>query len=70
MSRFIELASKNPAHTIGMSKGVIEVGTPVDLVLFNPNGLTQVAHHHSLYKNETLQGKVIMAIQRDEVTRF
>ncbi len=70
MSRFIELASKNPAQTVGMSKGLIEVGTPVDLILFNPSNMTQVTHHHSLYKNESLQGKVIMGIQGDEVTHF
>lgn len=70
MSRLIELASKNPADTVGMSKGVINVGIPADLILFNPNEMTQVTHHHSLYKNETLRGRVMMAIQGDEVTRF
>ncbi|MGZ5208723.1 MAG: amidohydrolase family protein [Sulfuricurvum sp.] len=70
MSRLIELACKNPAHTVGMSKGVIEAGVAADLILFNPNGMTQVTHHHSLYKNEILSGRVMMAIQGDEVTRF
>ncbi len=70
MNRLIELACKNPAHTVGMSKGVIETGITADLILFNPNIMTQVAHHHSLYKNEILSGRVMMAIQGDEVTQF
>jgi len=70
MSRLIELASKNPAQSVGMSKGIIKVGLIADLILFNPNEMTQVTHHHSLYKNENLEGKVMMAIQGDEVTRF
>lgn len=70
MSHLIELASKNPAQSVGMSKGVIKVGLTADLILFNPNEMTRVTHHHSLYKNENLEGKVMMAIQGDEVTRF
>jgi len=70
LSRLVELASKNPAENIGMSKGIIAVGTIADLILFNPNEMTQVTHHHSLYKNENLYGKVMMAIQGNEVTRF
>jgi len=70
MSRFIELASKNPARTVGMNKGNIDIGINADLILFNPNGRIEVAHHHSLYKNENLYGRVLMAIQADEVTRL
>ncbi|MDD4855693.1 MAG: amidohydrolase family protein [Sulfuricurvum sp.] len=70
MSRLVELACKNPAHTVGMSAGVIEAGLPADLILFDPQAMTQVTHHHSLYKNESLHGRVMMAIQGDEVTRF
>ena len=70
MSRLMELTSKNPAENIGMSKGLITVGHPADLILFNPNEMTPVTHHHSLYKNENLYGRVMMAIQADEVTRF
>ena len=70
MNRLMELASQNPAKNIGMSKGKIDVGMVADLILFDPNDTTSVVHHHSLYKNEVLQGRVIMAIQGDEVTRF
>ena len=70
MSRLIELASKNPAQAIGMRRGIIDVGLSADLILFNPNSMTQVTHHHSLYKNELLQGRVMMAIQGNQITRF
>jgi len=70
MSRLIELTSKNPAQAIGMSRGIIDIGVSADLILFNPNVMTHVTHHHSLYKNESLHGRVMMAIQGDEVTRF
>jgi len=70
MSRLIELACKNPARTVGMNKGEIKTGLTADLILFNPHAITQVVHHHSLYKNENLFGRVMMAIQGDEVTRF
>ncbi|HEX5710793.1 MAG TPA: amidohydrolase family protein [Sulfuricurvum sp.] len=70
MSHLMELASKNPAQSVGMSKGAIEIGMPADLILFNPHSMTQVTHHHSLYKNEILHGRVMMAIQGEAITRF
>lgn len=70
MKRLMELASQNPAKNIGVSKGKIEVGMIADLILFDPNDTTTVVHHHSLYKNEVLQGRVMMAIQGNEVTKF
>jgi dihydroorotase-like cyclic amidohydrolase len=66
----VEVASRAPARQIGTSAGEINVGSSVDMILFDPSQMTQVMHHHSLYKNETLQGKVIMALCRGEVTRF
>lgn len=69
-SRFITLACKNPAYYVGMSKGKIAVGEKVDVVVFDPQGTTPVPHHHSLYKNEHLLGRVTMAIQGERVTRF
>ncbi|MBD3806816.1 MAG: hypothetical protein IE879_06995, partial [Sulfuricurvum sp.] len=50
--------------------GEIQVGVPCDCVVFNPKESFEVPHHHSLYKHETLKGKVVMAICRGEVTRF
>lgn len=66
----IRLASRAPAGHIGIVAGEIKVGAPCDCVVFNPNESFEVPHHHSLYKRETLKGKVVMAICRGEVTRF
>lgn len=70
MSKLLEVSSRTPAEQMRIEKGLVGVGDTADLILFNPNITTQVEHHHSLYKNEILQGKVVMAIQGDEVTRF
>ena len=70
MSKLVEVASNAPAEQIGIRTGEISVGSSIDLILFDPSQTTHVMHHHSLYKNETLQGKVIMALCRSEITRF
>ncbi|MDD5118051.1 MAG: amidohydrolase family protein [Sulfuricurvum sp.] len=70
MSKLVAVTSYAPAKQIGIASGEISVGSSSDLILFDPSQTTQVMHHHSLYKNETLQGKVIMALCRGEVTRF
>ncbi|MDD2370302.1 MAG: amidohydrolase family protein [Sulfuricurvum sp.] len=70
MSKLVAVTSYAPAEQIGIAAGEISVGSSSDLILFDPSQKTQVMHHHSLYKNETLQGKVIMALSRGEVTRF
>lgn len=70
MSTLVNVASKGPAQQIGIKAGEITVGSTVDMILFDPSQTTQVTHHHSLYKNETLQGKVIMSLCRGEVTKF
>lgn len=70
MPKFVNVASRTPGEHIGVKSGEIEVGSKCDCILFDPALTTVVAHHHSLYKKETLKGKVIMAICRGEVTRF
>lgn len=70
MAKLIDLASRTPAKHIGIKAGEIAVGSSVDCILFDPSQTTQVPHHHSLYKNETLHGKVMMALCRGEVTKF
>ncbi len=69
-SRFVELASRTPGRVIGIEAGEISAGRAADLVLFDPALATPVPHHHSLYKNETLKGKVVMALCRGELTRY
>jgi len=70
MPKLIKVASHAPAKHIGLNSGEITVGLPCDWILFDPSLMTEVPHHHSLYKNETLQGKVIMALCRGEMTKF
>jgi len=70
MPKLVEVASRAPARQIGLDAGEIRVGEPSDCILFDPTKSTVVLHHHSLYKNETLKGKVIMAICRGEITKF
>lgn len=69
-SQLITLASYAPARHIGIEAGEIAVGKSCDCIVFDPRGRFEVPHHHSLYKNETLKGKVVMAICRGEVTNF
>jgi len=70
MSTLIRLACQTPASQLGITAGEIQLGIEADMILFNPNETTKVSHHHSLYKNETLSGRLVMAIQGDEVTQF
>ncbi|MDP3301160.1 MAG: dihydroorotase [Sulfuricurvum sp.] len=70
MPALSRLASYTPAVHAGIDIPKIEVGQRANMILFNPNELLNVGHHHSLYKNETLSGRVIMTVQGDEITRF
>jgi dihydroorotase len=69
-SEMVRLASHAPAGHIGIVRGEIAVGLACDCILFDPKECFEVPHHHSLYKNETLKGKVVMALCRGEVTKF
>ena len=57
-SKLIELCVSNPAKTIGLKKGTIEVGQKANLLLFNPNTNFQVNNAQSLYNGETLYGNI------------
>lgn len=70
MTKLVDLASRAPAEQIGILSGEIMVGAKADCILFDSAQTTEVTHHHSLYKKDTLQGKVVMTICRGEVTRF
>lgn len=70
MPTLVRLTSQSPAQQAGLDAVKIAVGEKANLIVFNPNDSVNVAHHHSLYKNETLSGRVVMAIQGDGITRF
>ena len=58
MSRLVELACKNPALSIGLSSGVIEVGAKADLILFDTQKTTLLEDSASLYNHQELNGRV------------
>lgn len=70
MPTLIRLTSQAPAQQAGIDVVKIAVGEKANLIVFNPNDSLNVSHHHSLYKKEILSGRVIMAVQGDEITRF
>ena len=58
MNKLIQLCVANPAQSIGLKKGLIEVGQKAELILFDPTP-TQLLHNpQSLYNGEILHGKV------------
>ncbi|MDB2562263.1 amidohydrolase family protein [Sulfurimonas sp.] len=59
MSQLLQMSVANPAKSIGLEKGKIEVGTKADLILFDPLTTKFIKNTQSLYNNEELFGKVI-----------
>lgn len=70
ISTLSRLTSYAPAVQIGINIPKVAVGEKANFIVFNPNESFNVGHHHSLYKQESLSGRVTMAVQGDEVTRF
>lgn len=70
MSTLVRLTSQAPARQVGLDIEKIAVGGKANLIVFNPNDSLSVSHHHSLYKNDILSGRVTMAIQGNETTRL
>ncbi len=54
----VRLCVANPASSIGLERGRIEVGAS-ELVLFDPETVSKVRNPNSLYDGETLYGRVI-----------
>lgn len=69
-STIVKTASHKPGEYIGKTTGEIKEGQECDLIVFDPSRSTAVPHHHSLYKNEILDGKVIMAVCRGQMVRI
>jgi len=63
MSELIRMTSKNPAACIGKKAGVMELGSSVNALLFNPDAKISIDNEQSLYNKEILSGKVIMTFQ-------
>jgi dihydroorotase len=59
LSKLSEMVSLTPAKMIKKNSGLIEESQVADLVLFDPDATTYVENAQSLYKGETLTGKII-----------
>ncbi len=64
-----EKLSTNPAKILGLNKGVIEVGVPADLTIFDPNREWTVnpekffsKGHNTPFAGRTLTGKVVATV--------
>jgi len=58
MSRLVKLACQNPASSIGLNAGLIEVGAKAEVLLFDINETTTLKDSGSLYNNQELSGLV------------
>ena len=58
MTKLIELSCKNPALSIGLNAGVIEVGARAELLLFDTQATTTLEDSGSLYNHQELSGSV------------
>lgn len=70
MSELLKLTVANPAKSVGMELGTIEVGQEVNAVLFYQNARTVVNNSQSLYNKEELLGRVAMSFKGKKVTSF
>ncbi len=66
LSELSRMVSLTPARMIRKQAGSLEVGQDADLVLFDSGAQTQVSNPKSLYKGETLQGKVLAVFVEGE----
>jgi len=70
MSELVKLTVENPAKSIGVESGKIQVGEKIDAILFNPKNRITINNFQSLYNNEVLNGKVVMSFQDELVREF
>jgi dihydroorotase len=69
MSELVKLTVQNPAKSINVDSGVIEVGKEVDCLLFDLEKVTLVQNSHSLYDTQELSGSVSMSFVGEKVVR-
>lgn len=71
MQRLEELCASNPAEILAQENiGKIQEDYNADLVIFNPESSFKVENKTSLYKGDTLFGKVIKVIKDGEVVEL
>jgi dihydropyrimidinase len=76
LSRWVELASTTPARMFGLypQKGVIAPGSDADIVIYDPNGTTDISvktHHmnmdYSAYEGTHIDGRIETVLSRGRV---
>jgi len=74
--RWVELVAANPAKLFGLypKKGVLQVGSDADIVIWNPNQkytISAASHHmnvdYSMYEGIAVQGNAETVISRGEI---
>jgi len=58
MQELVKQTVQNPAKTIGLERGKIEVGVKADFILLDTSKSYEVKNQQSLYNNETLFGEI------------
>ncbi len=77
LTRWVETCATTPARMFGLypKKGVIAPGSDADIVIYDPQGRTEIglgkAHHmnmdHSAWEGTVIEGKVATVLSRGEV---
>jgi dihydropyrimidinase len=77
LARWVETCATTPARMFGLypKKGVIAPGSDADIVVYDPNGRTEIGlgktHHmnmdHSAWEGTVIDGKVVTVLSRGEV---
>ena len=76
LNKFTDLISTNPAKIFGIypQKGIIQIGSDADIVIFNPNTLFTIDLKklktncdYSPYEGKTLYGQINMVIKSGEI---
>jgi len=67
LSELSKMVSFTPCQMIKYNAGLIEEGLSADLVLFDADAKTEVTNAQSLYKSESLNGKIVSVIIAGEL---
>jgi dihydropyrimidinase len=77
LARWVETCATTPARMFGLypKKGVIAPGSDADIVVYDPNGRTEIGlgktHHmnmdHSAWEGTVIDGKVVTVLSRGEL---
>ncbi len=69
MSQLLKLTVQNPAKSIGIEAGIIEVGQKVHAQLFDTQEQVVISNKQSLYDGQVLDGRVLFSFYGDKIIR-